>query len=232
MTVKTLIQCEVTNIKPLTDTVIQVEVLPQQPFHYQAGQYTYIVTNDGCQMPFSIANAPLGAKQLEFHIRHASDSDYSRYLLAQIKQQQNLVITAAEGECVYDNPQSQSVILLAGGTGFAPIKAIIEQVLSQTLSHSLYLYWGARRMNDLYLPELAQHWQRTIERFHYQPVLSEPDANWTGQSGWVHEAVVQRHTDLTNWQVYAAGPPEMIQRAYQSFTLQGLSSEQMHSDGL
>jgi CDP-4-dehydro-6-deoxyglucose reductase, E3 len=232
MSTDPLIHCDIISTQPLTDTVMQVIMLPQQKFTYLAGQYTYLVTPDGRQTPFSIANALLGSNRLEFHIRHAPDSDYSRYLLAQIKQQQGLNITPAKGECVYENPRQLAVILLAGGTGFAPMKAIIEQMLSENVSHPVYLYWGARKKNDLYLPEIPELWQRTIDAFHYIPVLSEPELTWCGRAGWVHKIVMQDIDDLKNYQVYAAGPQAMVEQAYQLFLQHGLSAASMRSDGL
>jgi CDP-4-dehydro-6-deoxyglucose reductase len=232
MSTDRLIHCDIVSIQPLTDTVMQVIMLPQEQFTYLAGQYTCIVTPDGRRTPFSIANAPLGSRRLEFHIRHAPDSAYSRYLLTQIKQQKSLNITHAQGSCIYENPRQLPVILLAGGTGFAPMKAIIEQMLSDTLSHPVYLYWGARKKNDLYLPEIPELWQRTMDAFHYVPVLSEPEQSWNGRAGWVHTAVVQDIGDLKNYQVYAAGPQAMVEQAYQLFLQHGLPATAMRSDGL
>ncbi len=230
------VQCQVDLIHPLTDTVVQILMSPlKDRFNYLAGQYVEIITENGDHVPFSIANAPLGGHQLELHIRHTRDNPYSHYLLAEIKRTGKILIKGPFGHCIYQQISSRTTLLLAAGTGFAPIKAIIEQALMQGGdTHPLYLYWSARNASDLYLDAIPQHWAKSIKNFHYTPVLPSPcaDANWQGQTGLVYDIIAAEHPDLSDYQVYAAGPPQLIQLAWQKFQTLGLKKEFIYSDCL
>jgi CDP-4-dehydro-6-deoxyglucose reductase len=123
-------------------------------------------------------------------------------------------------------------ILIGGGTGFAPIKSILEHAFARGLERPLHFYWGARARCDLYLHDLVQSWVDRHKNFRYTPVLSEPapDDRWTGRTGWVHEAVLADHADLTGREVYASGPPPMIDAIKQSFFARGLPLESLYYD--
>jgi len=226
--------CQVDYVKPLTDHIVQISLHPINAvrFHYLAGQYLKIITADGQQTPFSIASAPLGGKQIELHICHTKDNIYSNTLLKEVQQTGRLTISGPFGHCIYHKEFLYPTILLAGGTGFAPLKAIIEQALAEGDNTPKHLYWGAKAASDLYLHELAQHWAKTVENFRYTAVLSEPADNWQGKTGLVHAAVVQDYTDLSHYQIYAAGPPDMVFIALQAFELLGLPRDRVYSDAL
>lgn len=226
--------CQIEHIEPLTDQIIRLLLRPIEAgrLHYLAGQYVKVITADGQQTPFSIASAPLGGSQIELHIRHTKDNAYSNALLKDIQKTGQLTITGPFGHCVYHQKSRCPTILLAGGTGFAPLKAIIEQALAEGDNSPKHLYWGARTASDLYLDELAQHWAKTVANFRYTAVLSEPSDHWQGKVGLVHEAVVHDHTDLTDYQVYAAGPPDMVFVALQAFKQLGLAKDRIYSDAL
>jgi len=123
---------------------------------------------------------------------------------------------------------------MAGGTGFAPIKAIIEQALADGDKHPKHLYWGAKTVSDLYLDELPQQWVKTVPHFQYTPVLSASNDQglWQGRTGLLHEIIAQDHPSLTSYQVYAAGPPDLIFAALKTFQTLGLKKELMYSDAL
>lgn len=227
--------CQVDLIHPLTDTVVQILMTPLKVrFNYLAGQYVEIITENGDHMPFSIANAPLGGHQLELHIRHTRENAYSHNLLAEIKRTGKLFIKGPFGHCTYQRLSSRTTLLLAAGTGFAPIKAIIEQALMQEDTSPMYLYWNARNASDLYLDEVPQHWAKSIHNFGYTPVLPKSCDNehWQGQTGLVYEIIAAEHPNLSNYQVYAAGPPQLIQLAWQKFQTLGLKKEFIYSDCL
>lgn len=228
--------CRVDLIHPLTDTVVQVLMTPSKHrLNYQAGQYIEIITENGKHLPFSIANAPLGGYQLELHIRHTSENPYSHYLLSEIKRTGRILIKGPFGHCIYHKQSLRKNLFLAAGTGFAPIKAIIEQALMEDVGTCpMYLYWSAREASDLYLDEIPQHWAKSIEHFHYTPVLLPSCAgeDWHGQTGLVYDIIAKDHPDLSNFQVYAAGPPQLIQLAWQKFQTLGLKKEFICSDSL
>jgi CDP-4-dehydro-6-deoxyglucose reductase, E3 len=127
---------------------------------------------------------------------------------------------------------TRPILLVAGGTGFAPIKAIIEHALAANIQRPLHLYWGVRARRDLYRHALAESWAQAYPQFRYTPVLSEPmpDDHWTGRTGFVHEVVAADHTDLSGHAVYGSGPPPMIEAIKQSFFARGLPPEQLHYD--
>jgi CDP-4-dehydro-6-deoxyglucose reductase len=124
------------------------------------------------------------------------------------------------------------VILVAGGTGFAPIKSILEHAFATGIKRPLHLYWGARAQRDLYLHDLPQAWAREHAHFRYTPVLSEPlpEDHWSGRSGWVHEAVIADHPDLSRHEVYASGPPPMIEALKKAVTAHGLANDRLYYD--
>jgi CDP-4-dehydro-6-deoxyglucose reductase len=119
---------------------------------------------------------------------------------------------------------------MGGGTGFAPIKGMIEHAFHVGIVRPMQLYWGVRGRRDLYLPELPERWAREHANFDYTPVLSEPDASWHGRAGFVHEAVVQDHPDMSGFDVYMSGPPIMVESGRKAFEAAGLTMEHMFSD--
>lgn len=225
--------CNILSIHPLTDTIIQLSVEPvnQQRLQYQAGQYIKLLIPQQPAMPFSIANAPLGSRQLELHIRHTETNHYSQLLLTTIKHTGHLHITGPFGQCIWSKAQANHpIIFLAGGTGFAPIKAMIEQALSEGCTTPMHLYWVAKTRSDLYLDELPLAWSYHVPHFHYTPILSEPDTAWAGKIGRIYEIVKEDYEDLLNFQVFAAGPYDMIRAAWQALALCGLKKERFRSD--
>ena len=226
------IHCHVEQVYPLTDSIIQLFIQPEnESLTYAAGQYVDVILKNGEQAPFSIANAPLGSALLELHIRHLPETAFNNQLLFDIKNQRHITISHAKGNCTYKQlDNNKPIIFLAGGTGFSPIKAIIEQALAAGLQQAMYLYWGARKANDLYLENLAQHWDNSIEHFHYIPVLSEANDSWQGRRGLVHEAVLEDVNDLSPFQVFTAGPIEMVIKAKTTFCEIGLDKKNIYSD--
>lgn len=201
------------------------------PLIYQAGQYLEIITADGQQTPFSIANASLGSRQLELHIRHTPENSVSHQIVSEIKKQGALNIVAPLGHCTYLSLKPhRPVIFMARGTGFAPIKAIIEQMLSEGTDLPMHLYWGAKNVGDQYLDELVQSWAEHVEHFQYTPILSSASSQWAGRSGNLIDSIAIDYQDFSNYQVFAAGPFDMMLRARDVFEKQGLKPENMYSD--
>ncbi len=203
-------------LKPPVDDFIQ----------YHAGQYIEVLHKDANPLPFSIANAPLGENFIELHIRVSEPA--AKALLNTLQATGEVSLAGPYGHCIYANHGSLPTILLAGGTGFAPCKAIIEMALAEGLPQSLILYWGARTLADLYFHTELTRWAEALPNFHYIPVLSEE--HWQGRMGFVHEAVTQDYQDLSAAHVYAAGPPEMIYAAQKAFIARGLSRFMFQTD--
>lgn len=204
----------VSDIKPLTDTISQVFLATTQPrFDYLAGQYVELGLADGTKMPYSIANAPLGSPSIEFHIRHTADNAFTVALLAQLQRQGALTMSGPFGDANSAHWQAgKPTILIAGGTGFAPLKALIEQSLHRSEHTPMHLYWGARSASDLYLSDMAQQWAAHVPAFQFTAVIADPQ-----QAGQIdvrqcllHEAIRADYHDLSQHQVFAAGPNEMV----------------------
>ena len=229
--VKTL-PARVKSITHLSDDVIQMILqLPAvEPFIFNAGQWIYFLLNNGKKRAFSIANRPNDKNELELQIRHAVGGLFTDFVFNELKPGALLQIEGPHGT-FYFQQDDRPILLVAGGTGFAPIKGIMEEILQQGGAQKVHLYWGLKSKKDIYLQDLAQSWadQKGIE---YTPVLSEPlpSDHWHGKTGFVHEAVLQDYDDLSGYAVYMAGPPQMIQSCQQTFTAAGLDESRLYYD--
>jgi CDP-4-dehydro-6-deoxyglucose reductase, E3 len=232
----------IVQVRPLTNAIIQVFLQLPSLISYDAGQYLQVITSDGQRVPFSIANANLGSSQVELHIRHTPENQINNQIVSEIQKQGALQITMPLGECTYQVLQpSLPIIFMARGTGFAPIKAIIEQLFVDGCALPMHLYWGARNIGDHYLDELPEKWTEHVENFKYTPLLCpEPShksseieipVKWTGRSGDLVDMIaLDYYPSLANYQVLAAGPFDMMLQARDVFKKQGLKSENMYAD--
>lgn len=198
---------------------------------FLAGQYIDILLRDGRNRSFSIANAPHNDDLIELHIRHVDDGDFTGYVCNELKEKDILRIEGPHGDFYLREGTRRPLIFVAGGTGFAPIKGIIEHALAEGLRQPMYLYWGVRDKKDLYLEDLPRQWAKQIPGFHFIPVFSQPSAVNEERTGYVHEAVVEDFPDgLQDYEVYAGGPPVMVQACFNAFTAMGLSEDHYYSD--
>lgn len=198
---------------------------------YLAGQYLDLMLKDGTRRSFSLANSPHDDALLELHLRDYG-GPFSRHVFDRLKERDILRCEGPFGTFFLREQSEKPVILLAGGTGFAPIKAIVEYALHAGVRRPMTLYWGARTRAGLYLHELAQRWQRE-GGIRYVPVLSEapPQECWRGRTGLVHRAVMEDFPDLSGHQVYACGTPAMVEAAHRDFTgCCGLPETEFYSD--
>jgi CDP-4-dehydro-6-deoxyglucose reductase len=147
-----------------------------------------------------------------------------------MKEKAILRIQAPLGTFVLREDSERPMIFMGGGTGFAPLKGMLEHAFYTGMDRPMWLYWGVRAQRDLYLPDLPTQWARDHDNFRFVPVLSEPDANWQGRRGFVHEAVVEDHPDMSGFDVYMAGPPVMVEAGRDAFLEAGLTMEHMFSD--
>lgn len=214
------------------DVVGLVVQLPHgaEPFRYLPGQYVDFLLPDGRRRSFSIANAPSPADTLEFHLRVTPGGTFAHYAQDSMPERAILRIEGPLGAFYLRENSARPVVMMAGGTGFAPIKAMLEQQFRAGLTRPIHLFWGARSRRDLYLHDLATDWARQHARLRYTPVLSEPDADWTGERGLVHKAVLRAHPDLTGHEIYMAGPPIMVHRGKQVFVEAGLDADHLYYD--
>jgi CDP-4-dehydro-6-deoxyglucose reductase, E3 len=200
--------------------IVRFKLPANERLQYLAGQYIDFLLKDGKRRSFSLATPPHDDALLELHIRHVPGGFFSDLLFTQYKGREILRFEGPLGAFYLREESDKPAIFVAGGTGFAPIKALIEHALYHKLDRELVLYWGVRSLRDLYMPELPGKWQTEHPNFTFIPVLSDPlpEDSWPGRTGFVHAAVAADFPDLSGYQVYACGGPLMIDAARSDFT--------------
>ena len=232
--VKTL-PSRIEKLEKLAPDVIELQLrLPaNERLQFRAGQYIDILLKDGKKRSFSLANAPEDDALLQLHIRHVPGGQFTDQVFSAMKARDILRFNGPHGTFYLREESSKPMILLAGGTGFAPIKAIVEHAIAENCVRPMHIYWGGRARVDLYQNALPEQWAAQHANISYVPVLSEPadDDRWTGRSGLVHQAVIADFADLSGHQLYACGAPAMIDAARRDFaTLRGLPEEEFFAD--
>ncbi|MEY3629830.1 MAG: hypothetical protein RLY91_1596, partial [Pseudomonadota bacterium] len=203
--------------------VLQLQLPATETFKFYAGQYVELILKDGKRRSYSMANPPHSAAALELHIRHLPGGLFTDHVFGvgatQMKEREILRIEGPLGSFFLREDSELPIVMLASGTGFAPIKSIIEHMVHQGIKRPVTLYWGGRRPADLYMHALAQTWAATIPNFTYVPVVSDALAEdaWTGRTGFVHKAVMEDFPDLAGHQVYACGAPIVVDSARREF---------------
>ena len=207
-------------------------------FDYLPGQYVEFVLRGGRRRAFSLA-APAGASGiLQLHVRRVPDGVFTGHVFEGLKAGDILRIEGPFGTFYLRETSSRPMLFVAGGTGFAPVKAIVEQAMAKGLRRPMALYWGGRTRADLYLNGLAERWAQDDAGFRYVPVLSDPDAErdalagpWAGRIGWVHRAAMADLPDMSAWQAYVCGPPAMVWAARADFVERcGLPENEFFAD--
>ncbi len=229
-----IMPCRVQEITRAADDVIVLSLkLPaNERLQFLAGQYIEFMLKDGKRRAFSIANAPHDDGFLQLHIRLIDGGEFTGHVFNGMKEKDILRFQGPYGSFFLREESAKPMILLAGGTGFAPIKALVEHALHSRIARPMELYWGARNRAGLYLPELPVAWAREHAALRYVPVLSDatPEDGWDGRQGLVHRSVLEDHADLSAYQVYACGAPAMIDAARAEFIAHGLPADEFFAD--
>jgi CDP-4-dehydro-6-deoxyglucose reductase len=223
--------------RPAPDVaVIRMQLPATQSFQYHAGQYVEFILRDGSRRCYSVANAPhlLGdPPAIELHIRHMPGGKFTDHVFGALKEKDILRMEGPFGSFFLREDSDKPIVLLASGTGFAPVKAIIERLQHLGSTRPAVLYWGCRSKADLYMHEWALKAAASMPKLTYVPVLSEAKAidDWTGRTGLVHRAVLADLPDLSAHQVYACGAPIMVESAQRDFSaLAGLPADEFYAD--
>jgi CDP-4-dehydro-6-deoxyglucose reductase len=225
----------VQKLELLAPDVMRIELkLPaSEPFRFRAGQYIDIVLADGGRRSFSIANPPQDAGRLELHVRRIDGGRFTAHVFETMKERDILRFEGPLGSFWLREDSARPIAMVAGGTGFAPIKGIIEYAVAIGLTRPITLYWGARDHAGLYLDALARGWEGVLPGFRYIPVLSDLPAGtaWDGRRGLVHQAVLDDFADLSGHEAYVCGAPAMVDAARRSFTAErGLAADAFFAD--
>ena len=208
---------------PCTDVaVLRLQLPANQNLQYRAGQYVEFILRDGARRSYSMANAPhlLGTPPaIELHVRHMPGGKFTDHVFGAMKEKDILRMEGPFGSFFLREASDKPLVLLASGTGFAPIKALIEHMEFKGITRPAVLYWGCRSKADLYLHGWAEAAAARLPHLRYVPVLSEPkpEDGWTGRTGLVHHAVMADLPDLSGHQVYACGAPVMVESAQRDF---------------
>ena len=225
--------CRVTTCEKLSKDVIRLilELPKTERLQFLAGQYIDIIMREGKRRSFSLANPPHEDQKIELHVRHYDGGLFSEYAFHDLHEKTILRIEGPLGQFTL-HESDRPIIMVAGGTGFAPIKSLVEYSLKVNNKRPIHIYWGARTNTDLYLDAMPKQWAIDHEHIKYIPVLSDIDKlnGWSGKTGFVHEAVMEDFSDLSGHDVYACGPPPMINAVVKSFPSIGLDKERLFSD--
>jgi CDP-4-dehydro-6-deoxyglucose reductase, E3 len=215
---------------------VKLQLPANDVVQYHAGQYVEFLLRDGARRAYSMGNAPhtldAAAPMIELHIRHTPGGKFTDHVFGAMKEKEILRIEGPYGS-FYLRESSKPIIMVASGTGFAPIKALIEHMQFKNIQRPTVLYWGGRRPADLYLETWVKERLAEMPNLSYVPVVSDalPEDRWTGRTGFVHQAVLDDVADMSGHQVYACGAPIVVDSAQRDFVGQrGLPSDEFYAD--
>lgn len=212
--------------------VLHLQLPGTEQLSFMAGQYVEFLLKDGRRRAFSIANAPHEKGFLELHIRKIAGGHFTEQIFNEMPVKTILRIEAPLGSFFLREQNEKPILMVAGGTGFAPVKGMIEHMIFNQIQRPVYLYRGARQVGDLYMDELCQRWAQFMPNIQYIPVISDGKEGdgWDGRRGFVHQAVLEDHADLSGFEAYVCGAPGMVDIAKETFVKQGLPEEEFYSD--
>jgi CDP-4-dehydro-6-deoxyglucose reductase, E3 len=216
--------------------VLRLQLPASDAFRYHAGQYIEFLLRDGDRRSYSMATAPHTQSELpsmELHLRHMPGGKFTDHAFSAMKEKDILRIEGPYGSFFLREDSDKPIVLLASGTGFAPIKAVLQHMLHKGITRPTTLYWGGRRPADLYQNDWIQAQLALMPNLTYVPVISDalPEDGWTGRTGFVHQAVLQDFPDLSGYQVYACGAPIVVESARDQYSaVAGLPPEEFFAD--
>lgn len=221
-------------IEHLAHDVIRIYLkMPStERMQFLAGQYIDVLIKDHEPRAFSIANAPHDDEFIELHIRYVEGGLFTDRVFHHMKEKVMLRVKGPLGTFFLREDTQRPAILIGGGTGFAPLKGILEHAFKTGINRPLHLFWGVRAKRDLYLDTLPTKWLQQHRNFSYTPVLSEPldEDNWTGETGFITDAVIRQYPRLEDHDIYMSGPPIMVETGHKLFSQHGLDETRFFSD--
>ncbi len=229
----TLYQLSYLEIKTPDITLFTLAPKENKKIIYQAGQYVEAKLTEDIWIPLSIANAPREDGLLQFQIRHNAAHPLAKVLVQALLNQEIMTIKGPYGNCTLESaPSSMPLLFLAGGTGLAPLHALLEEALKSRAKRKIHLFWGINHPRDAYAQKQLLTWQEHFPHFTFDLVLLNPEIyqDWSGKSGWVHESLAKQYPSLKEYCVFVSGPYKMVELAFALFTEQGLKPNNFFSD--
>jgi CDP-4-dehydro-6-deoxyglucose reductase len=228
----------IASMEKLSPDVMRVflQLPATEVMQYHAGQYIEFLLRDGSRRAYSMANAPhtlaADAPKIELHIRHMPGGKFTDHVFGAMKEKDIQRIEGPQGSFYLREDSTSPMVLLASGTGFAPIKALLEHMQHKGITRPTRLYWGGRRPSDLYLHDWVLAQLTSMPHVQYIPVVSDalPEDAWTGRTGFVHKAVLEDTPNLSAYQVYACGAPIVVDSARRDYIASGLSEDEFFAD--
>ncbi len=224
-----IVTCEVESIDKLNDFLYRIFLQPQQAVSYKAGQYVSVLMGEKDKRHFSIANAP-GAKLIELHIGATPENSYAMQVIEKLQDDKQVDVEIANGDAYLREESSRPIILMAGGTGFSYVKSILEQIVALNITNPVYLYWGVKEYSHFYFEDEASSWAKAHENIHFHPVIELPELEWQGHQGYVHQAVLNDFSDLSEFDIYVVGRFEMAKIAREDFVKQKAVIDHIYGD--
>jgi NAD(P)H-flavin reductase/quinol-cytochrome oxidoreductase complex cytochrome b subunit len=211
---------------------VALHLVGGRKIEFEAGQYVNIILPDGDRRSYSFTVPSGETDVVELHVRRMPGGKFTTHVFEHMKAGDLVRFEGPIGTFVLREPSERPLIFVAGATGFAPVKSLLEQAFRMGITRPLYFYWGVRKRRDLYMAELPERWAKEHANFKFVPVLSEagPDDEWTGRTGFVHEAILADFPDLSGFAIYACGSMKMVEAAKPAFVAQGLGEEYCFSD--
>jgi len=224
-----IVTCKVSSIERLNDFLYRIFLQPEQTVTYQAGQYVSVVMGEKDKRHFSIANA-VGEDLIELHIGATPENGYAMQVIEKMQAEGQVELEVGNGNAFLREQSARPIILVAGGTGFAYAKSIVEQIIALQLSNPVYLYWGVKEPSHFYLKDEALNWDESYDNIHFRPVVEVEDADWKGRQGYVHQAVLKDFSDLEAFDIYVVGRFEMAKVVREDFVKQHATIEHIYGD--
>ncbi len=235
MNSKQVFDCKIINCDKISNDVylITLKIPEDSSYTFKAGQYLFIEMSENDARPYSIASAPSTIPEVQLHIRDIPGNDFTGQVLERLNNETHINIRLPDGKCTLDcSNSSRPLLFIAGGTGFSPCHSMIHSLIESADPRNISLYWGANISSEFYLKSKAEQWEVEQASFSFVPVVAEPNDDWTGETGFVHEAVFRNIDHLADYDIYLSGSGDMVLNIYQKLRDKNVPSSQIHSDML
>jgi len=220
------------SITPLSDQIFQVRLQPESGsiFDFKGGQYLYLLMPDGKKIPLSIASPPQEKRFIEIHIRLIPGHPLAQAMLDLFDTADHVHVEGPCGQC-YLLDGNRSVVIIAGGTGFSPMKSLLESAIAKKDEREFYLFVGAQTSAEIYQTDIINSWPLDNFNLNYQPVVNQPDNSWQGKVGFPHEVALEVLGEkASQCDFFISGSEAMVVNVYQSLLAKGISKQAIYSD--